>query len=85
MKIARDKHLVTAFFPKDSGTAGLVACELSEGELFNMQKEKIIVIIVTVGVIGLNEKFNNPFTFALLVAVVAYSCYKVITSRKKDR
>lgn len=49
-----------------------------------MQKEKIITIIVTIGVIGLNEKFNNPLTFALLVAVVAYSCYKVITSRKKD-
>jgi hypothetical protein len=50
-----------------------------------MQKEKLIVIIVTVGVIGINEKFNNPFTFALLVAVVAYSCYKVITLRKKDK
>lgn len=85
MKITRDKNLVTAVLPKDSRTASLAARELGEGELFNMQKEKIITIIVTVGVIALNEKFNNPFTFALLVAVVAYSCYKVITSRKKDR
>jgi hypothetical protein len=49
-----------------------------------MQKEKVALIIVTLGAIGINEKFNNPFTFTLLVLVVAYSCYKVIKSRKKD-
>jgi len=49
-----------------------------------MQKEKLILIIATVGVIGINEKFNNPFTFALLIVVVAYSCYKVIKSKKRD-
>ena len=49
-----------------------------------MQTEKLIVIIVMLGAIGINEMFNNSITFALLVTVFAYSCYKVVTSRKKD-
>lgn len=46
------------------------------------KNEKMILILVTAGVIGLNQEFDNIFTFVLLVMVVAYSCYKVMSSRK---
>ena len=49
-----------------------------------MKNEKFTLIIVMAGIIGINEEFNNSFTFALLVMVVAYSCYKLVSSRKGE-
>ena len=49
-----------------------------------MKHEKLTLIIVMAAVIGIDQEFNNSLTFALLVIVVAYSCYKLVSSRKGD-